>query len=92
MKFCLQVLDSDAHVSKSPFMNRIQQCFAVNPGSDPLLAMARESFCKTTERIHELCDHYKQRFLHLQVKVSRSPVLSHLLMSTAVLNENSLVN
>ncbi|GAX80290.1 hypothetical protein CEUSTIGMA_g7728.t1 [Chlamydomonas eustigma] len=68
-----EVLDSDAHVSKSPFMNRIQQCFAVHPGADPLLALARESFCRTTEHIHELCDHYTQRFVsNLNVKVSYS--------------------
>lgn len=39
-------------------MNRIQQCFAIKPSADPMLELARASFCRTTELIHELAARY----------------------------------
>ncbi|KAG1665887.1 hypothetical protein FOA52_005376 [Chlamydomonas sp. UWO 241] len=67
-----EVIDPEAQVSKVPFMNRIQQCFAIKPGADPMLELARSAFGRTTELIHELAAGYQQQHYGLQVKASYS--------------------
>lgn len=47
-------LDDDAVSSRAAFVNRTQQCFAVKSGVDSFLDLARSSFCRISEEIHEL--------------------------------------
>ncbi len=56
------MLDAEACTSKTPFMSRIQQCFAVRPEADGLLDMARNSFCRVTEAVHDLAQQYADRY------------------------------
>ena len=67
---CRQVLDSEASTSKAPFMSRIQQCFAVRPEADGLLDLARNSFCRVTEAVHDLAQQYAERYSLPALKVS----------------------
>ncbi len=52
-------LDSDVSSSKAAFVNRTQQCFAVKSGVDSFLDLARTSFCRISEEIHELAAKYR---------------------------------
>lgn len=54
-----EVLDDDVHSTKTPLINRIQQCFAVKPGVEAFLDLSRSTFCRLTEQVHELADKYK---------------------------------
>ncbi|CAL8469479.1 g9020 [Coccomyxa elongata] len=54
-----EVLDRDAASSRTPFVNRTQQCFAVKGGVDSFLDLARSSFCRISEDIHELAAKYR---------------------------------
>ena len=49
----------DVKSSKTTFINRTQQCFAVKSGADGVLDLARSTFCRVTEQVHELVDKYK---------------------------------
>lgn len=49
----------DVKSSKATFINRTQQCFAVKSGVDGILDLARSTFCRVTEQVHELVDKYK---------------------------------
>jgi hypothetical protein len=40
------VLDEDASVSKTQFVNKVQQCFAVRQGADNFLDLARTTFSR----------------------------------------------
>ncbi|EIE21559.1 hypothetical protein COCSUDRAFT_17595 [Coccomyxa subellipsoidea C-169] len=53
-------LDSDVSSSKAAFVNRTQQCFAVKSGVDSFLDLARTSFCRISEEIHELAAKYRE--------------------------------
>ena len=55
---CLQ----DVKSSKTTFINRTQQCFAVRSGVDSILDLARSTFCRVTEQVHELVDKYKTEY------------------------------
>lgn len=52
----------DVKSSKTTFINRTQQCFAVKSGVDGILDLARSTFCRVTEQVHELVDKYKTDF------------------------------
>ncbi|KAH7443282.1 hypothetical protein KP509_02G028400 [Ceratopteris richardii] len=56
------VIDDDVLHAKAPFVARTQQCFAVKPGIDGLLDMARKAFCETSEAIHILAKNYREIF------------------------------
>lgn len=47
----LQVVDTDAQLSTSALLNRVQQCFAVRAGADEFLDVARSSFCRITDKV-----------------------------------------
>ena len=49
----------DVQSSKTTFINKTQQCFAVRSGVDGILDLARSTFCRVTEQVHELVDKYK---------------------------------
>lgn len=49
----------DVQSSKTTFINKTQQCFAVRSGVDGILDLARSTFCRVTEQVHELVDTYK---------------------------------
>ena len=49
----------DVKSSRTTFINRTQQCFAVKSGVDGILDLARSTFCRVTEQVHELVDKYK---------------------------------
>lgn len=55
-----EVLDKDAASSRAAFVNRTQQCFAVKGGVDSFLDLARSSFCRISEDIHELAAKYRE--------------------------------
>ncbi|KAL0020849.1 hypothetical protein WJX77_001177 [Trebouxia sp. C0004] len=57
-----EVLDEDVKSSKTAFINRTQQCFAVRSGVDGILDLARSTFCRVTEQVHELVDKYKTEY------------------------------
>ncbi|KAF5830982.1 muts domain V-domain-containing protein [Dunaliella salina] len=46
-----KVIDTDAELSTSPLMNRVQQCFAVRKGADEFLDVARTSFQRITDKV-----------------------------------------
>jgi len=52
----------DVKSSKTTFINRTQQCFAVRSGVDGILDLARSTFCRVTEQVHELVDKYKTEY------------------------------
>lgn len=54
------LLDDDIHSSSSAFLNRTQQCFALRNGVNPLLDIARQTFCKATEAVHEHADEMRE--------------------------------
>ena len=56
------VLDEDVQSSKAPFVNRMQQCFAVKTGCDSFLDLARANFCRISEDIHKLAATYSEQF------------------------------
>lgn len=58
---CLFLLQ-DVKSSKTSFINRTQQCFAVKSGVDGILDLARSTFCRVTEQVHELVDKYKTEY------------------------------
>uniref|UniRef100_A0A383WQ55 DNA mismatch repair proteins mutS family domain-containing protein n=1 Tax=Tetradesmus obliquus TaxID=3088 RepID=A0A383WQ55_TETOB len=53
------VLDDDAQASKTQFVNKVQQCFAVRAQVDSLLDISRATFTRLTEAIHELAAKYR---------------------------------
>eukprot|EP00955_Chlamydomonas_euryale_P056888 356594-Chlamydomonas_euryale.AAC.7 len=55
-----EVIDPEAQVSKVPFMNKIQQCFAIRPDADPMLEVARTAFGRNTALIHSLAGKYEE--------------------------------
>ncbi len=62
------VLDEDVQSSKTPFVSRMQQCFAVKTGRDSFLDLARANFCRISEDIHKLAAAYSEQFsLNLKV-------------------------
>lgn len=63
------VLDDDVASSKTPFISRTQQCFAVKTGTDGFLDVARANFCRISEDIHKLAAAYTEQF-RLTLKVS----------------------
>ena len=65
------VLDEDVQSSKTPFVNRTQQCFAVKTGTDSFLDLARASFCRISEDVHKLTAAYSEQF-KLTLKVRES--------------------
>lgn len=60
------VLDEDVQSSKTPFITRTQQCFAVKTGRDSFLDLARATFCRISEDIHKLAATYGEQ---ISVKV-----------------------
>ncbi len=58
---CVSLLQ-DVKSSKTSFINRTQQCFAVRSGVDGILDLARSTFCRVTEQVHELVDKYKSEY------------------------------
>jgi hypothetical protein len=44
-----EVIDETVIDSRARFMSRTQQCFAIKPGTDGLLDVARQIFCATSE-------------------------------------------
>ncbi len=48
--------------SKAPFASKIQQCFAVKANVDSFLDLARATFCRLTESVHELADKYRATY------------------------------
>ncbi len=71
-----EVLDRDAASSRTPFVNRTQQCFAVKGGVDSFLDLARSSFCRISEDIHELAAKYRETNSMDSLKVCQT-LLSH---------------
>ena len=62
------VLDEDVQSSKTPFVSRMQQCFAVKTGRDSFLDLARANFCRISEDIHKLAAACSEQFsLNLKV-------------------------
>lgn len=47
------MIDTDAQLSTSPLLNRVQQCFAVAAGADEFLDVARTTFCRITDKVGE---------------------------------------
>lgn len=45
--------------SKTQFVNKVQQCFAVRAQVDSFLDVARATFARLTEAIHELAAKYR---------------------------------
>ena len=58
---CLSLLQ-DVKSSKTSFINRTQQCFAVKSGVDGILDLARSTFCRVTEQVHELVEKYRTEY------------------------------
>lgn len=71
-----EVLDKDAASSRTAFVNRTQQCFAVKGGVDSFLDLARSSFCRISEDIHELAAKYREIHSMDSLK-ARQKYLSH---------------
>jgi DNA mismatch repair protein MSH4 len=67
------VLDEDVQSSKSIFVNRTQQCFAVKTGADSFLDVARSVFCRISGEIHELAAKYREAYALDTLKVCRAP-------------------
>ncbi|KAI3860073.1 hypothetical protein MKX03_012770 [Papaver bracteatum] len=63
-KSICDVIDENVLHARVPFVARTQQCFAVKAGIDGLLDVARQSFCDTSEAIHNLANKYRED-LHL---------------------------
>lgn len=61
----------DVKSSKTAFINKTQQCFTVKSGVDGILDLARSTFCRVTEQVHELVDKYKSDHGLDALKVSR---------------------
>lgn len=59
---CMWWIMQDVKSSKTTFINRTQQCFAVRSGVDGILDLARSTFCRVTEQVHELVDKYKAEY------------------------------
>lgn len=68
-------LDSDVSSSKAAFVNRTQQCFAVKSGVDSFLDLARSSFCRISEDIHELAAKYRETHSLESLKASQTGLL-----------------
>ena len=68
-------LDSDVSSSKAAFVNRTQQCFAVKSGVDSFLDLARSSFCRISEDIHELAAKYRETHSLESLKASQTRLL-----------------
>ena len=66
----------DAQTSKAPFVNRTQQCFAVKSATDGLLDLARTTFCRLSEQIHELVARYETEHQLPGLKVCLSGLLA----------------
>lgn len=47
------LLEDDVYSARGAFLNRAQQCFALRCETIPMLEIARQVFCKTTEAVHE---------------------------------------
>lgn len=58
--------------SKTAFVNRTQQCFAVKSGVDSFLDLARSSFCRISEDIHELAAKYRETHSIDSLKASQA--------------------
>jgi hypothetical protein len=56
-------------------LRRTQQCFAVKKGADGFLEIARESFCKTTQQIHDLVGRYCDDYNRQDLKVLLPPAV-----------------
>lgn len=52
---CLHLVQA----SKSQFVNKVQQCFAVKAQVDSFLDLSRASFTRLTESVHELAANYR---------------------------------
>jgi DNA mismatch repair protein MSH4 len=65
------VLDDDVHSHHGPFLNQVQQCFAVRAGQDGLLDLGRETFQRLSEEIYGLLPAYKEMFGMQSLQVSR---------------------
>lgn len=68
----------DVKSSKTSFINRTQQCFAVRSGVDGILDLARSTFCRVTEQVHELVDKYKSEYGLDALKVCLQPTTGHM--------------
>ena len=68
----------DVKSSKTTFINRTQQCFAVKSGVGDILDLARSTFCRVTEQVHELVDKYKTDYGMDTLKVHKSAHVIHL--------------
>jgi DNA mismatch repair protein MSH4 len=55
-------LEENATSYKNAFMNKTQQCYAVKAGANGLLDVARGTFGRLTEQVHELADEYRCRY------------------------------
>ncbi|KAJ3675546.1 hypothetical protein LUZ60_004588 [Juncus effusus] len=64
-----EVIDEDVVHSRASFVARTQQCFAIKAGSDGLLDVARQSFCDTTQAIHDLANKYREEFNMPNLKI-----------------------
>ncbi|XP_031502633.1 DNA mismatch repair protein MSH4 isoform X2 [Nymphaea colorata] len=62
MKRIENIIDKDILHARVPFIARTQQCFAVKPGVDGYLDVARRSFCDSSEAIHHLASKYRENF------------------------------
>ncbi|KAL4430860.1 hypothetical protein ABPG75_006116 [Micractinium tetrahymenae] len=64
------VLEEDVASAKNTFLNRTQQCFAVKKGVDGFLDVARTTFCRVTEQVHELAGRLREqhRLPNMQVR------------------------
>ncbi|EFJ30915.1 hypothetical protein SELMODRAFT_88599 [Selaginella moellendorffii] len=57
-----ETISEDVFNARMPFVARTQQCFAVKPGIDGFLDVARKIFCDTSEAIHCLAKSYRENF------------------------------
>lgn len=64
-----EVIDEDVVHARVPFVARTQQCFAVKPGIDGFLDIARRSFCDTSEAIHNLANKYREDYKLPNLKI-----------------------
>lgn len=52
-------VEDDALTAKQAFQSRVQCIYAIKPGADGLLDLARSLFAETTEQVHEAAQRYR---------------------------------
>ena len=63
------ILDPEVQPSRVAFINQTQQCFAVKSGVNNLLDVARSTFCRLSEDIHNLAEKYRSQYQLQALKV-----------------------